>query len=156
MNIIADSREQLPFSFAKWPDVQVHRASLPTGDYSLAGCEQVAAIERKTLDDLVGCLMGDNRDRFKKELARARGFELFVVVVEASLEDVARGRYKSQMKPQAALQTVTAFFVRFQVPFMFCGNRDGAEYMTYSLLSKYAYEIEKRYKALLKEQEVSA
>jgi len=75
-----------------------------------------------------------------------------VVVVEAGLENVARGNYKSQMNPQAALQSVTALFVRYAVPFMFCGNRDGAEYMTYSLLSKYLYEIEKRYKTARKAQ----
>lgn len=147
MIIITDTREQLPFTFTKWPDVEIQRAALDAGDYSLAGFEDRAAIERKSLDDLVACLMGDNRDRFERELARARRFELFTVVVEAGLQDVARGYYKSQMKPQAALQSVTALFVRYAVPFMFCGSRDGAEYMTHALLSKYLYEIEKRYKA---------
>ena len=151
MNIVVDSREQIPYAFSKW-QVQTQRAALPAGDYSLPGLEDRAAVERKSLDDLVACLMGDNRDRFERELARARRYDLFVVVVEAGLEDVAKGRYKSQMKPQAALQTVTAFFVRYGVPFMFCGNRDGAEYMTHSLLSKYLYEIEKRYKTARRAQ----
>jgi ERCC4-type nuclease len=152
MIIITDTREQLPFPFTKWPEVEIHRAALDAGDYSLLGFEDRAAIERKSLDDLVACLMGDNRTRFEKELARARRYDLFVVVVEAGLENVARGNYKSQMNPQAALQSVTALFVRYAVPFMFCGNRDGAEYMTYSLLSKYLYEIEKRYKTARKAQ----
>lgn len=147
MIIITDTREQRPFPFTKWPDVQIQRATLDAGDYSLAGFEDRAAVERKSLDDLVACLMGDNRTRFERELARARRYELFVVVVEAGLQDVARGNYKSQMKPQAALQSVTALFVRYGIPFLFCGNRDGAEYMTFSLINKYLYEIEKRYKA---------
>ena len=142
--IIIDSREQAPFTFERWP-VTTERAGLPTGDYSLSGFDDRAAIERKSLDDLIGCFMGKDRQRFERELSRGRAYDLFAVVIEADLQDVARGRYKSQMKPQAALQTITAFYVRYQVPFLFCGSRSGAEYMTYSLLNKYIYEIEKRY-----------
>jgi ERCC4-type nuclease len=145
MILIVDTREQNPFQFPGW-DVELRQGALTTGDYSLAGFEDRVAVERKSLDDLVGCFMGEDRTRFEKELARARSYELFSVVVEAGLEDVAQGRYTSNMKPQAALQTVTAFFVRYGVPFMFCGTRKGAEYLTGSLLSKHLYEIEKRYK----------
>ncbi len=146
MILLVDSREQAPFTFERWPDLQIQTAALPAGDYSLPGFEDRAAVERKELNDLVSCFMGDNRTRFEKELARARRYELFTVVIEAGLEDLAKGNYRSNMKPQSALQTVTAFFVRYSIPFLFCGNRRGAEYMTHSLLSKYVYEIEKRYK----------
>ncbi len=146
MIIICDTREQLPFTFSKWPDIQVQRATLSAGDYSLAGFEDRVSIERKSIDDLVSCLMGKERSRFERELARARRYELFTVVVEAGLQDMSNGHYKSNMKPHAALQTATAFYVRYGVPFMFCGSREGTEYMTYSLLSKFLYEIEKRYK----------
>jgi len=69
------------------------------GDYSLPGFEDRAAIERKSLNDLIGCLMGSNRQRFERELARGRHYDLFAVVVEASLADVSQGRYRSDMKP---------------------------------------------------------
>lgn len=144
ISIIIDTREQAPYTFDAW-EVTTTRAGLPTGDYSVAGFEDRVGIERKSLDDLISCLMGDNRQRFERELARGRVYELFAVVVEADLTDLARGRYQSQMKPEACLQSVTTFFVRYGVPFMFCGNRAGAEYMTYSLLAKYIYEIRKRF-----------
>ncbi len=153
MVILIDSREQLPFTFSKW-GVETKRASLGTGDYSLTGFEDRAAIERKSIDDLISCFMGGNRERFKKELIRGRRLDLFSVVIEASLEDVAQGKFKSQMKPAAALQTIAAFNVRYGTPFMFCGTRAGAEYMTFSLLSKYIYEIEKRYKIYQQNSEV--
>ena len=70
------------------------------------------------------------------------------VVVEASLESVARGDYTSNMAPEAALQSVSAFWVRYRIPFIFAGSRGGAEYMCYSLLLKFEEEIKKRYKAL--------
>ncbi len=148
MRVIVDTREQRPFTFERFPEVEVVRGALPTGDYSLPGFEDKIAIERKSLDDLVGCLKGDNRARFERELARGRTYDLFCVVVEASLDDVSKGRYRSEMKTEAVLQSVVAFGVRYRVPFVWCGNRQGAEYMTHSFLAKYAREIEERAKQL--------
>jgi len=42
--------------------------TLQSGDYSVAGCEELFAMERKTIGDLVGCFMGENRQRFEREL----------------------------------------------------------------------------------------
>ena len=142
--LIVDTREQAPYAFEQY-SVNLDRAALPAGDYSIKGFEDKAAIERKSLDDLIGCLMGDNRGRFERELVKLRSYELAAVVVEANLQDLARGRYQSQMTPRAALQSITAFHIRHGLPFLFCSDRPGAEYMTYSLLSKYLYEIGKRY-----------
>jgi len=147
MIIICDTREQKPFSFKRW-DVEVQRAKLDVGDYALAGMEGRAAIERKEINDLVACLQGENRDRFERELSLARAYDLFVVVVEGSVSDLARGNYTSNMQPESALQSVAAFFTRYGIPFLFADSRSGAEYWTYSLLAKHRREIEKRYKAL--------
>ena len=145
INIIVDSREQMPYSFEQW-GVNVQRAGLDAGDYSLLGFESQVAVERKSINDLVSCFMGKNRGRFERELARLRSYELAVVVAEATLYDLARGRYLSGIKPEAALQSMTAFHVRYGIPFLFCGDRAGGQYMTYSLLSKYLYEIDKRFR----------
>ncbi|MDA3918973.1 MAG: hypothetical protein PF690_18675 [Deltaproteobacteria bacterium] len=145
ISILTDTREQAPYLFKRW-NIKTQETGLTTGDYSLPGFEDKAAIERKTLDDLIGCLMGKDRERFEKELSRARSFELFAVVVEANLSDIANGQYQSNMKPTAALQTLAAFFIRYRVPFLFCSNRAGGEYQVYSLLQKYIQEIEKRFK----------
>jgi ERCC4-type nuclease len=151
MRVIADTREQRPFPFAKY-EAQVERAALPTADYSLPGFEDRVGIERKELGDLVGCLMGPNRERFEHELRRLSAYDLKAVVVEASMRDVADGLYRSEMKPHAVLQSVLTFQVRYAVPFLFCGDRAGAEYTTFWLLAKYAREIEERMKALTKAQ----
>ncbi len=151
MKILVDSREQLPFTFEGY-EVVPEVVGLPCGDYSLPGFEDRIAIERKSLDDLVGCLMGSNRERFERELARGRHYDHFAVVVEANLSDVAQGRYRSEMTPQAVLQSLVTFQVRYRVPFMWCGNRAGAQFMTFSLLAKYLREIGERYKAAVKHQ----
>jgi len=155
MRIIADTREKRVFSFSKY-DAEVERAALSTADYSLPGFEDRVGIERKELGDLVGCLMGSNRERFERELRRLSAYEMKAVVIEASMRDVADGLYRSQMKPHAVLQSVFAFQVRYAVPFLFCGDRAGAEYVTYSLLEKFIYEIEQRYRISKKKSRVSA
>ena len=76
-----DSREQAPFTFASY-EVKPEVVALPVGDYSLPGFQDRISIERKSLEDLIACLMGDNRDRFERELAKARHFDLFAVVNE--------------------------------------------------------------------------
>lgn len=149
MLIIVDSREQCPYAFEDY-ECECKTQTLHCGDYSPAGFEDRVAIERKSLDDLVGCLMGCNRERFERELYKFRFYDLAVVVVEAAFDDVSKGRFRSGIKPHAAMQSIFAFQVRYRVPFLWCGNRAGAEYVCYSLLSKYLYEIEKRYQKALK------
>ena len=152
MRILIDTREQTPFTFTGY-DVDPETATLPVGDYSLPGFQDRAAIERKSLNDLIGCLMGKDRERFERELARGRHYDLFMVVVEGNLADVSQGRYHSDMKPQAALQSIITFQVRYRIPFVWAGNRTGAEYMTYSFLAKYLREIGERYKLAVQAQD---
>jgi len=147
LKIVQDSREQNPYSFSAYPDVEVILGTLATADYSLPGFTDRIAIERKTIDDLVGCL-SQGRERFEKEMARARNFEHFAVVIEASLPPIMAGRYRSLMKANSVLQSIAAFSIRYRIPFLFCGDRPGGELMTYSLLSKFAYEIRKRFERL--------
>ena len=151
MRILIDSREQLPFTFSRY-EAATEVVALPVGDYSLPGFQDRAAIERKSLEDLISCLMNSNRERFEKELARGRFFDLFCVVVEATLADISQGRYRSEMKVHSALQSIITFQVRYRVPFIWAGNRAGAEYMTYSLLAKFLREIGERYRLAIKSQ----
>jgi DNA excision repair protein ERCC-4 len=143
MRILCDSREQKPFLFGGY-DVQVERAALPTGDYSLPAFEDKIAVERKNgIDELVTCLSRD-RDRFSRELARAQSFEYFAVIIEGRLDDIMAGRYRSRMSSNAVIESIAALSVRYRMAFLFCGNRAQAERMTYSLLSKYQREIEQK------------
>ena len=149
MIIAVDTREQRPFAFQGYADCTTISGTLPVGDYSIAGFDEKIAVERKSLDDLLGCLTS-GRERFQKELARARSLDRFTVVVEASFEDLAKGNFRSAMNPHAACQSVIAWQVRYGTPFIFAGSRKAAEYYTHSYLAKYLYEIEARYKAAVK------
>ena len=84
MIIKIDSREQLPYRF----DCPSEVGTVPTGDYSICGLENHVSIERKTIDDLVGCL-SKGRDRFERELQRGKGLDYFALVCECSLQNIA-------------------------------------------------------------------
>ena len=139
MKILCDTREKLPYSFDGYA-CEVEKATLPIGDYSILGCDDVIAVERKQLDDLVSCLLS-GRERFIRELVRARGLKCFAIVVESSLEAIARGQYRSAMKPHAVLQSLFAMQVEHAAPFVFAGDRAAGQYVTFSLLEKYAKSV---------------
>ncbi len=123
--IIIDSREQTPWSFCNLP---TERAALDAGDYSLVGLTHAVAIERKSLDDLLACI-GRERDRFKRELARLRGFRFRTLVVEASYADLERGGWRSKIQPAHVLGSLTAWMAQFGLPIMLVGTHQaGAEF----------------------------
>ncbi len=150
MIVAIDSREQLAYSFHDY-DCTVEAVTLATGDYSILGFEDKIACERKSIDDLLGCLTS-GRERFEKELARARSLDRFCVIVEASFEELAKGLYRSAMKPHAACQSIIAWQIRYGTPFVFAGSRKAGEYYTHSFLAKYLYEIERRHRVATKAQ----
>jgi ERCC4-type nuclease len=144
MRIIIDSREQRPYKF-QTPAI---KGTLDTGDYSIVGLEHLIAIERKTLDDLIGCLC-TGRERFERELHRGEALDYFAMVVECSLSDLVNGSYRSKMTPKSAIQSLMAFSVRYnRLPVFFAENREYGARVTESLLLKFAKELEKRIEAI--------
>ena len=150
LKLIVDSREKKPYDFTKY-GATVERATLPVADYSLPGFQDRVGVERKSLGDLIACLSRE-RERFERELAKLRCYDLAAVVVECAIDDVRRGSYRSEMQPNAILQSIFAFQIRWKVPFIWAGSRAGGEYVTHGLLSKYRDETAKRYEAMRKAQ----
>ena len=139
MKFKIDSREQLPYQFETPSEV----GALSCGDYSIVGLENRISIERKELGDLISCLSHD-RARFEKELLKGKALDYFAVVIEASLSDLANGKYRSKMNPRSAMQSLLAFSVRYRLPIFFAESREYGQRVTESLLLKYVREIEKR------------
>jgi len=121
VSIIIDTREQEPYGFNPQLVRPVRRA-LPAGDYSVAGLEQMVAVERKTLDDFVGTVIRA-RGRFYRELRRLSSYTRACVVVEADLADVLAGRYRGDAHPHSVLGSALAITVDFGIPVFFCSNR---------------------------------
>ena len=146
LRIVVDSREQAPFRFTGLP-VAVSVGALEAGDYSVAGFTRRIAVERKELQDLVGCLSRE-RGRFERELARLRGYDAAAVVVESPAVALRTGRYLGRLDAGAAWQSVLAFSMRYRIPFIFCADRADAEAVTFDLLRHYARDRWRELQAL--------
>ena len=99
---VIDSREQTPLDLSP---LQTIVSTLPTGDYSIAGLEDVVAIERKSLGDLLSCV-GRERERFDREVQRLLAYPVRALVIEATWQDIERGDWRGSITPTQALGSV--------------------------------------------------
>ena len=146
MRIIRDSREQAPLTFTGYP-VEVAVGALEAGDYSLAGFERRVAVERKSIQDLVGCLTGE-RPRFERELQRLKAMDAAAVVVEQPQGVLRLGHFRSRMDAGAAWQSCLALSMRFRVPFFWAENRADAERICFDCLRHFARDRWRELQAL--------
>jgi ERCC4-type nuclease len=87
--IIIDTREQDPLPFSR---LKTQVGTLIAGDYSIVGLERLFAVERKSIPDLVGCCIGQNRERLERELHRLRGFSFKRLLVVGSEAQILKGQ----------------------------------------------------------------
>jgi ERCC4-type nuclease len=140
--VIVDTREKLAYQFAGSVVVR----ALDVGDYSLEGLEHVFTIERKSLSDLVGSLTHD-RDRFERELVRARGLLRLWLLIETSVDDIESHRYLSKTAPNAIIGTLLAWQTRFPaLRVLFSGAREASERMCVRILRREWMEYQERNK----------
>ncbi len=144
--IIVDTREQDPLPFSR---LRTQSGILITGDYSVAGLENLFAIERKTIADLVSCCTGQNRERFERELHRLRGFRFKRLIIVGTEEQILRGNFQSNIKPKAVLATLSAFEVRYDLPVIFSETPEAAAHRIEAWSFWFAREVIKPAKALL-------
>ncbi len=116
--IAVDTREQAPYD---WPG-HCQRATLATGDYAILGHEQVAAVERKSLPDLLGSI-GQGRERFKREFERLAALAAPALVIEADLPGILAGTERSSLHPAAVMGTLASWSVRWRIPVWFAHDR---------------------------------
>lgn len=119
--LICDTRE--PWRPHPWEaylpeEISLRQGTLDVGDFSLADLDNGAVVERKTVPDFLACLTS-NRERFEKELRRARHLSGFAVVIEGSLQDCMAARH--HLHPAALVGTVAAWSRRY-APIVFAGN----------------------------------
>lgn len=102
-----------------------YQAQLPDGKmiYDTSGrIEPICAVERKMdLDELAMCFTKE-RKRFEAEMARCRdhGGRMFLLVENATWENLLLGKYRSQFKPQAFLASIVAWSIRYDMQVIFC------------------------------------
>lgn len=92
----------------------------------MLGIEELFAVERKSIDDLVGCCMGENRSRFERELHRLRGFRFKRLLIIGSRGLIETQRYRSRIDPKSVLGSLNAWEVRFDCPIVFSPTPESA------------------------------
>jgi DNA excision repair protein ERCC-4 len=134
--ILIDTREPDPHPWESCFDAPVIRGTLETGDFSLPGCGEMIAIERKTTADLISCLCS-SRDRFTRELQRASRIPDFIVIVEGTYGEILKGEYRSGMNPKSAWESIIALQQRYRIPFLFAGSTEIAARLCESILIRW-------------------
>jgi len=147
VTVVIDTREQEPYSFPPRRFL-VERRALPAGDYSLAGLEHVVAVERKTAEDFVHTVIRD-RDRFRRELLKLAEYDRACVVVEAGLDDLLSGAYRSGAHPSSVVGAALSIIVDYGIPVYFCSDRQCAR----RFVEEYLLRYHRRSEALCQQQQ---
>lgn len=134
MVCLLDTREQdTPRLRARLRDIGVkyERHKLDFGDYSakfplLNGewldLSDKVVIERKMdLTELCDCYCRD-RKRFVQEFARAKeaGAKVYLLIENATWENVYAGKYRSHMRANALVASILAWLARYNCQVIFC------------------------------------
>lgn len=124
--VIKDSREQLPWEFS---DFKIHQMSLQAGDYSigyqferrLRTLDRIFVVERKGSTSEMVSMVGQDRDRFQRELARLRFVQHPFIICEFTLEEFLETAMNSGLNPTSAFGSICAW--QKYMPVIFAGNK---------------------------------
>jgi ERCC4-type nuclease len=143
--VVVDTREQAPYTFERHMNwvAGVDIRALKTADYSVAGYEDVIAVERKTLPDIVSSLM-DGRARFIREMERLAAFRYKCICIEATRTEMKTPyTFASAVKahPNGIIGSLDAITARYGITIHYGCDRVLSEEFVASYLSKaHAYE----------------
>jgi ERCC4-type nuclease len=126
---LVDTREQDTIRAKKRLEsigLPIERVALNFGDYS-ARCGAIdlsdkVVIERKMdLTELCGCYCKD-RPRFEREFLRAKNADakVYLLIENGSWEKAYNGVYRSQMRPESLVASMTAWLARYRCQLIFC------------------------------------
>lgn len=123
--IICDTREQNSLSFRGFRGVETVRSGLKTGDYSIQGYEDQITFERKSVQDLVGTLIGGHQ-RFLKEMERMQTFKAKYILIEHTPTILFQYCMKHgwEKKFNTIIQSLLAYAHHYQVRVRFCKDRE--------------------------------
>lgn len=138
--VVVDTREQRPFDLGRFNNwiggIEVD--TVTHGDYTVRGMEHLMALERKSLDDLVGTLTA-RRAPFLRLCESLATYRHKAIIIEASLEDV-KSPYPNGFTaahPNGIFGSLDAIEARFGIPIIYTSrNKALAEEKAASWISK--------------------
>ena len=167
--VIIDQQEKQPFGFQNVTGasgvpllvpIEWKSLGVSCGDYSIAGHEGHCVVERKSLEDAHGTILGwgDRRDRFRNELENLATYDVAAIVLETSLEELLAtvrqwGKKTADENRKILFRQVLAWQQDYRVPWIFAGSRQLAELATFRILERYWRRVENASKAATKKAE---
>lgn len=136
---ILDTREKPNYrwSFSEYlaEDETTEIKKVDTGDYTIAGLENYISIDRKkSVDELVNDFFSD-KDRFKRELERAKEIEHFFIVCEFGYNELFKGSRYSKVSPAFLLSVINEVEFHYKnIAFIMAGSAKNAEFLSYRIL----------------------
>lgn len=148
LKIMVDTREQQRLQFANCESLK-----LDVGDYSTIGEDYTNTfVDRKSFSDWCGTLVGDNFDRFCREIVRAQTQDCFLwVVIECRMEDVynlaKHGCHKPNISYIAHNMRTLQHEYKDNLQFVFSGSRENSQLIIPKLLclGKSLYNVDMQY-----------
>lgn len=135
--LIVDTREQNPFSFARFRGwfAGVEKKPLKLGDYSIHGLEEICVVERKDLPDLVHSFTVQ-RSVFVDRLRQMSCHPQRLLVITAALSQVKSAYPHSKANPNRITQSLLAALVGLGVPFVCVETHELGE----EIVASYLYQ----------------
>lgn len=140
--VICDTREQSNIHLTSWLDqhhVQHKNRALETGDYSVmlgdTTFEDEVVVERKAnLDEIAGNFTS-GRERFEREMIRAKagGIKVFLIVENATWTDIFLHNYRSRLEPKSLFASLMSWQAEYNLTVIFCKPSETAQIL-YSTL----------------------
>lgn len=142
ISIVCDTREQVNGHVTGWMDkngIQHQSRALETGDYtaSLDGYsfEDEVVVERKANLDEIAWNFTAGRERFERELIRAKAHntKVFLIVENATWTDIFLHNYRSKLNPKSFFGTLCSWQAEYNLTVIFC-KPDETGRILYSIL----------------------
>jgi len=156
MKIVIDTREQVNYHITDYFDaklVDYVSQKLDYGDYSLCipahpelGIEEdiyftdKIVIERKNSLMEISNNLGNERERFERELARSKGSTFIIMIEDGCYEDILFERYskdryaiKSNFNPKAFIATLATFRARYGIHVDYVNKKSAGNFIYHIL-----------------------
>jgi ERCC4-type nuclease len=154
MVLLIDTREKSSKHLTNYWDshkIEYESLALPSGDYSFKvkampdlGINedlyfyQDIVLERKnSLEELSGCF-AQTRERFNDEWSRCYAKRRYLLIENATYEDLVNGKYNTQYSSKSFLGSLHSFNTKYDLQIMFMPNK---EYSAIYILGVFQYYL---------------
>lgn len=148
-HVIKDTREKNGYKFGEYENcLGTIQKRLETGDYSIEGFEHLLCIERKASVEELAHNLGQEKDRFQREIERMSNYHYKFIVLEFTVQDLLDFPEKTKIPEHLKkdirihgkfiLKRLLEFQLNYDIHVVFAGNKENAFYYIASLFKRFS------------------